>query len=192
MNTLPEGQQVTQLLRAWGEGDSQALNELAPLVERELQRLARLHLQKERQGHTLQAPDLVNEVYLRLIDWQQVAWQNRAQFFGLAARLMRNVLVDYARTRNYQKRGGGEAIRVSLVHAVEAGHTSDMEVIALHDALISLEKFDPQGCKIVEMKFFGGLQVEELAELLQLSERTVARKWENARVWLYREMTSGK
>ena len=192
MNTLPEGQQVTQLLRAWGEGDSQALNQLVPLVERELQGLARLHLQKERQGHTLQAPDLVNEVYLRLLDLHQVAWENRAQFFRMAARLMRHVLVDYARNRNYQKRGGGEAIRVSLVHAVEVGHPQGMEVIALHDALTALEKFDPQCCQIVEMKFFSGLQVEEIAGLLNLSERTVARKWENSRAWLYREITSSQ
>ena len=190
MNTLPEGQQVTRLLRAWGEGDQQALNQLVPLVERELQHLARLHLQKERQGHTLQAADLVNEVYVRLLDLRQVDWENRAQFFRMAARLMRHVLVDYARHRNYQKRGGGEAIRVSLVHAVEAGHPQDMEVVALHDALTALEKFDTPGCQIVEMKFFGGLEVEEIAGLMNLSARTVARKWEAARVWLYREMTS--
>lgn len=192
MNTSPEGQQVTQLLRAWGEGDAQALNQLVPLVESELQRLARLHLLNERQGHTLQAPDLVNEVYLRLLDLRQVEWENRAQFFRMAARLMRHVLVDYARSRNYQKRGGGEAIRVSLVHAAEAGRPQELEVMALHDALTALEKFDPQGCQIVEMKFFGGLQVEEIAGLMGLSERTVARKWENSRAWLYREMTSGQ
>jgi RNA polymerase sigma factor (TIGR02999 family) len=191
MHTLPEGQQVTQLLRAWGEGDGQALDELVPLVERELQQLARLHLQKERQGHTLQAHDLVNEVYVRLLDLRQVQWENRAQFFGMAARLMRHVLVDYARKRNYLKRGGGGAIRVSLVHAVDAGHPQDMEVMVLHDALTALEKFDAQGCQIVEMKFFGGLEVEEIAVLMNLSERTVARKWGNARAWLYREMTSG-
>lgn len=191
MNTSPEGQQVTRLLRAWGEGDAQALNQLVPLVESELQRLARLHLLNERQGHTLQAPDLVNEVYLRLLELRQVAWENRAQFFRMAARLMRHVLVDYARHRNYQKRGGGEAIRVSLVHAAEAGRPQEMEVMALHDALTALEKFDPSGCQIVEMKFFSGLQVEEIAGLMNLSERTVARKWESSKAWLYREMTSG-
>ena len=192
MNPSPEGQQVTQLLRAWGEGDQQALNQLVPLVERELQRLARLHLQKERQGHTLQAPDLINEVYLRLLDLRQVDWENRAQFFKLAAHLMRHVLVDYARHRNYQKRGGGAAIRVSLVHAVEAGQPPDVAVMALHDVLTALEKFDPQGCQIVELKFFGGLEVEEIADVMNLSERSVARKWKSSRAWLYREMTASQ
>ena len=186
----PKVQHVTKLLRAWGSGDVQALDQLVPMVETELKRLAQLYLFKERVGHTLQAPDLINEVYVRLIDWQHVSWQNRAQFFGVAAKLMRHVLVDYARYHNYQKRGGGEAIRVSIAQAVDLPEERDAEVIALHDALTTLEKLDPQCSRIVELKFYGGLQIDEIAELMHSSPRTVARKWETARAWLYREMAN--
>jgi RNA polymerase sigma-70 factor, ECF subfamily len=182
-------QPVTRLLRAWGDGEKAALDELIPLVESELQRLAKLYLMKEQNGHTLQVPDLVNEVYLRLINYDGVSVQNRNQFFGLAAKLMRHVLVDHARSKQYQKRGGGTIIRVSLVHAVSASHPLDADVIALHDALLDLEKFDPVCSQIVELKFFGGLQVDEIAEITGIAPRTIARKWDLARTWLFRELS---
>jgi RNA polymerase sigma factor (TIGR02999 family) len=182
--------QITQLLRAWGDGDLEALSQVVTLVEAELQRLAHHYLAKERRGHTLQAPDLVNEVYLRLVDYHQAEWDNRAQFFGLAAKLMRHVLVDHARHRNYQKRGG-EALRVSLsVADKEPAPSLDFDVLALHTALTHLEHLDPLYSQIVELRFFGGLSIEEIAGLLELSPRTVARKWESARIWLHRELSA--
>jgi RNA polymerase sigma factor (TIGR02999 family) len=182
-------QEVTQLLRAWSEGDEQALARLIPLVEAELHRLAQSHLRGERPCHTLQATALVNEAYLRMVDLKNTKWESRAQFFGLAAKLMRHVLVDHARQRNLQKRGGGEAIRVSLTDADAASTPYDADLVALNEALEDLEKFDPRRSRIVELKFFGGLEVAEIAEVLSTSPRTVAREWELARAWLFRQLS---
>lgn len=179
---------VTNLLRAWNDGDEEALQQLIPLVEAELHRLAQIRLRGERVGHTLQTTILVNEAYLRLIDWKDIKWQNRAQFFGIAAGLMRRVLVDHARRRNFQKRGG-DAIHVSLSQADGVSADLDAEVVALHDALDDLEKIDPRRSRIVELKFFAGLTVEEIAEVMSLSPRAIAREWELARVWLFRQLS---
>lgn len=187
MATSPT-QEVTQLLRAWSSGDEEALKSLIPLVEAELHRLAQIHLRGERAGHTLQTTALVNEAYLRLIDWQNVQWQNRAQFFAIAAKLMRRVLVDHARARNYQKRGG-ETLRVSLTEAETVGVENDADIVALNEALEDLEKFDQRRSRIVELKFFGGLAVDEIAEVLSVSPRTIAREWELARAWLFRQLS---
>lgn len=179
--------EITQLLQAWGRGDEAALAQLAPLVEAELHRLAQHFLSKERQGHSLQATELVNEAYVRLIDWQNSAWQNRAQFVGLAAGIMRNVLVDHAR-RRLNRKHGGDLLRVSLAHADFEPPQADPEVIALHDALTELAKLDLRQSRIVELRFFGGLTEAEIAHVLALSERQVRRDWSVARAWLYREL----
>jgi RNA polymerase sigma factor (TIGR02999 family) len=180
--------ELTQLLLAWRGGDDEALAQLIPLVELELHRLARAYLRRERAGHTLQTTALVNEAYLRLIDWQNVDWEGRAQFFGIAAKLMRRVLVDHARRRNYQKRGG-DVLRVSLAEAEDASAGKDADLVALSAALDDLEKFDPRRSRIVELKFFGGLAVDEIAEVMSLSPRTIAREWESARIWLFRQLS---
>jgi RNA polymerase sigma factor (TIGR02999 family) len=179
--------EVTELLRAWSNGDEAALARLAPLVDAELHRLANSFLRRERPGHTLQTTALVNEAYLRLIDDNAVGWQNRAHFFGIAAQLMRRILVDHARRRRKLKRGGG-ALRLSLAEAetVVEGPTAD--IIALDEALSSLSKFDARKSRIVELKFFGGLQEEAIAEVLKISLRTVQREWNLARAWLYQEL----
>ncbi len=179
--------EITQLLRAWGQGDETALAQLAPLVEAELHRLAQHYLYKERQGHSLQATELVNEAYLRLIDWPNIQWQNRAQFVGLAAGIMRNVLVDHAR-RRLNRKHGGDLLRVSLSHAAFEPQPSDPEIIALHDALAELAKLDLRQSHIVELRFFGGLTEAEIAHVLALSERQVRRDWSVARAWLYRAL----
>jgi RNA polymerase sigma-70 factor, ECF subfamily len=179
--------EVTQLLLAWSNGDPAALEQLAPLVEQELHRLAQSYLNRERRAHSLQATELVNEAYLRLIDWKSVRWQNRAHFFGLAARLMRHILVDHARRRRGQKRGGA-ALRVSLARAEKVAEERGVDVIALDDALSSLAKFDERKSQIVELKFFGGLQEEAIAEVMKISLRTVQREWSLARAWLYQEL----
>jgi RNA polymerase sigma factor (TIGR02999 family) len=183
--------EITDLLVAWGNGDRQALERLAPLVHAELYRLARRYMSKESRGHTLQATALVNEAYLRLIDWQNVRWQNRAHFFGVSAQLMRRILVDYARSRNYQKRGGG-AVVVSLDEAAVISRDQAGDFVALDDALNSLAIIDERKSKIVELRFFGGLSVEETAEVLKISPRTVAREWSLAQAWLYRELKKEK
>lgn len=184
----PSSQEITLLLRAWGAGDQQALEQLVPLIEAELHRLAQAHLQRERVGHTLQTTALVNEAYLRLIEWQGVQFENRVQFFGVAANLMRRVLVDHARRRNFQKRGGA-ALRVSLAEAEreQAAHEADIET--LNEALERLEQLDPRRSRIVELKYFGGLTVNEIGEALGLAPRTVAREWEFARAWLFHELS---
>ncbi len=180
--------EITQLLRDWGNGDADALEQLTPLVYNELHRLARGYMLNERPGHTLQTTALINEAFIRLIDWKNVEWQNRAHFFGVASRLMRQILVDYARNRNYAKRGGG-AVRISLVDSLMpvVGITEDL--IALDEALSSLEEIDPRKCRIVELKFFGGMSVEEIAELMKTSPRTVKRDWSLARAWLHRQLS---
>lgn len=180
--------EITQLLLAWNHGDQLALAQLAPLVQAELYRLAQHHLARERAGMSLQTSDLVQEAYVRLIDWQAVAWQNRAHFFGVAAHLMRHILVDQARRRQ-QRKHGGAGIRVSLTGAESRALGPELEVVALHDALDDLAQFDQRKSRIVELRFFGGLSETEIAEVLQLSTRTIRREWQLARVWLYRELS---
>ncbi|HMV47219.1 MAG TPA: sigma-70 family RNA polymerase sigma factor [Blastocatellia bacterium] len=180
--------EVTQLLLAWGNGNEGALAELAPLVEAELHRLARLYLSRERPGHTLQPTALVNEAYLRLIDWKNVEWKNRAHFIGVAAQMMRNVLINHALRRRQQKRGG-DALRVSLVEAENQAEDRGADLIALDDAMKALARFDARKSRIVELKFFGGLNEEEIAEVMKLSLRTVQRDWNLARAWLYNELS---
>jgi RNA polymerase sigma-70 factor, ECF subfamily len=187
MSALPK-REITHLLREWKAGDRGALEQLVPLVEAELHRLAQIQLRRERTGHTLQATALVNEAYLRLIDWQDVEWESRAQFFGVSAGLMRRVLVDHARRRNHQKRGG-KAIQVSLTDVEGIGSAPDADIVVLHEALNELEKLDQRHSKIVELKFFGGLTVAEIAEVLSIAPRTVAREWELARAWLFHRLT---
>ena len=187
MTTTPS-HEITQLLLAWSDGDETALTQLAPLVEAELRRLAQRYLSHERSGHTLQTTALVNEAYLRLIDWKNVHWQNRAHFFAVSAQLMRRILVDHARHRKYRKRGG-DAIRVSLTEAVNVVQERSADVLALDEALQSLATLDPRKSQIVELRFFGGLSVEETAEVLKVSPRTVMREWGLAQAWLYRELS---
>ncbi len=185
MNSSSE---VTQLLLAWGDGDDSALEELALLVQKELERIARRYLQAEQPGHLLQTTALVNEAWLRLIDWRQVNWQNRAHFFSVAAQLMRRVLVDEARERHAQKRGGN-ALRVSFSAAAVVADELGIELLALDTALLELAELDVRKAQIVELRFFGGLSIEEVAEVLQISERTVLRDWEFTQAWLFNELT---
>jgi RNA polymerase sigma-70 factor (ECF subfamily) len=175
---------VTHLLMAWSEGDQSALEMLTPLVHEELRRLAHYYMKGERPGHTLQTTALVNEAYLKLIDQKRVKFRNRAQFYALAATLMRHILVDHARGRNYLKRGGG-AQRVSLDKALIVCEERDDGLVALDAALIRLSAIDARKSKVVELRFFGGLSVEETAEALDLSSVTVMREWRMAKAWLY-------
>ena len=179
--------EITRLLVAWGDGDQSALEELAPLVHSELHRLARHYMGRERPGHTLQTSALVNEAYLRLIEWKNVRWQNRAHFFAVSAQLMRRILVDFARDRQYLKRGGG-ALRVSLSEAASFAVERGADLVALDEALVALAEVDQRKAQVVEMRFFGGLSVEEVAEVLKVSEETVMRDWRLAKVWLLREL----
>ena len=187
----PSPQEVTQLLVDWSNGNQEALDKLAPLVHEELRRLAHHYMSRERPGHTLQTSALVNEAYLRLIDQKNVHWQNRAHFFGIAAQLMRRILVDYARRRHYLKRGGN-AQQVSLDQAANYSQERGAELIALDDALTALTAFDQRKSQVVELRFFGGLSVEEVGEVLKVSTETVIRDWRLAKVWLLREMKSEK
>jgi RNA polymerase sigma factor (TIGR02999 family) len=182
----PPATEVTQFLNAWCNGDQDALEQLAPLVESELRRLAHLYLSKERAGNPLQPTALVNEAYLRLIEWNTVEWQNRAHFYAVAAKIMRRVLVNYAIARRRQKRGG-DAVVVSLT---QAGALPDRsaEIVALDEALKSLARFDDRKSRVVELRFFAGLNAEETAEVLGISSRTVHREWDLARAWLFREL----
>jgi RNA polymerase sigma-70 factor, ECF subfamily len=179
---------VTQLLLAWGKGDNAALEALTPVVYEELRRLARRYMANERVGHTLQATALVNEAYMRLVDIHKVQWQNRAHFFAMSARLMRRILVDSARSRKYQKRGAG-AQKVSLDERLMVEEPG-RDIVALDDALNELAKVDDRKSKVVEMRFFGGLSVEETAEALGVSVDTVMRDWKLAKAWLLRELGS--
>jgi RNA polymerase sigma factor (TIGR02999 family) len=182
--------QVTQLLQQWSEGDENALARLMPLVHDELHRLAHQHMRRESAGHVLQTSALINEAYLRLVDQPQIRWQGRAHFFGIAARLMRHILVDEARKRNAAKRGGS-FIQVPLDEANAVVQEQAANVAALDDALQRLEAIDERQGKIVELRFFGGLSIEETAELLKVSPGTVMRDWTFARAWLRNEMTAG-
>lgn len=179
--------EITQLLVAWSDGDQAALDELTPLVYEELHRLAHRYMRGERAGHTLQTTALVNEAYTRLIDWKNVRWQNRAHFFGVSAELMRRILVDFARARGYQKRGGGMRA-VTLNDAINVSNEKGVDLIALDEALSALAELDPRQSKVVELRFFGGLTNEEAAEVLNVSVATVRRDWTLARAWLHREL----
>jgi len=181
--------QVTQLLRQWSEGDENALARLMPLVHDELHRLAHQHMRRESAGHVLQTSALINEAYLRLVDQPQIRWQGRAHFFGISARLMRHILVDEARKRNAAKRGGS-FIQVPLEEANTIVQEQSANVAALDDALQRLEAIDERQGKIVELRFFGGLSIEETAEVLKISPGTVMRDWTFARAWLRNEMTA--
>ena len=187
----PLSHDVTKLLKDWSAGDQSALDKLMPLVYDELRRLAHQHMRREKPGHTLQTSALVNEAYVRLVDQGEIQWKGRAHFFGIAARLMRQILVDRARRRNFAKRGGG-AIRVSLNEATTVAQEQSASVIALDDALKNLEKTDQRKSRIVELRFFGGMSIEETAEVLKVSPGTVMRDWTFARAWLRNEMTAGE
>ncbi len=181
--------QITQLLKEWGEGKGQALDELMPLVYSELKRLAGSYLRRERPDHTLQSAALVNEAYVRLIDQNQVQWQNRAHFFGIAAQMMRRILVDHARGHLADKRGAGAPV-LSLDEVVVEAQNHSVDLLDLDEALSKLEKLDPQQGKIVELRFFSGLSIEETATVLGISPATVKREWAAARAWLYREVSA--
>ena len=183
----PSSGAVTELLRAWSDGDDGALARLTPLVETELRRLARGYMGRERRGHTLQPTALVNEAFLRLTDARQVRWQDRAHFLGISARLMRRVLVDHARSRGYRKRGGA-AQRVTLNDGLIAAPEPALDVVALDRALEALAAADLRKSRVVELRFFGGLSVEETAEVLHVSPQTIKRDWRLAKLWLLREL----
>jgi len=184
----PASQEVSQLLRAWSNGDQDALDKLMPLVYEELRRMAKRHMDRQSPGHTLQTTALIHEAFLRLVDQREAHWQNRAHFFAVAARAMRHILVDYARARPAAKRGGGAKV-VSLDEAAVASDERAAEMVALDDALKSLAAVDRRKCQVVELKYFGGLSVEETAEVLKVSPETVARDWRLARTWLLRELS---
>jgi RNA polymerase sigma factor (TIGR02999 family) len=179
--------EVTQLLIAWNNGDQAALDLLMPLVDRELHRLAHHYMRRENAGHTLQTSALVNEAYLKLIDQKHVHWKNRAHFFALSAQLMRRILVDHARGRQYVKRGGGVQ-RISFDEALVVSPERGADLVALDQALSKLTSIDPRKGKVVELRFFGGLSVEETAEALQISAVTVMREWSMAKAWLYNSL----
>ncbi len=175
---------LTQLLLSWSEGDSKALERLIPLVSKELRQLAHAYMRRERPGHVLQTTALVHEAYLRLVDAQTLKWQNRAHFYGISAKLMRQILVEFARAEHSQKRGGGVAPG-SLEETAVLSKAPDSNLLALDEALNDLEQFDQRKARIVEMRFFGGLSVEETAEVLKISPITVIREWNKAKAWLY-------
>ncbi|HBY61057.1 MAG TPA: RNA polymerase subunit sigma-70 [Solibacterales bacterium] len=181
---------VTQLLVDWSKGNRQALEQLMPLVYDELRRLADFYLRRERAGHTLQGTALVHEAYLRLVDQNRVQWQNRAHFFGVAAQMLRRILVDHARAHRTAKRGGG-ALTLALDEAIGAPEQKDLDLVALDDALNGLSQMDAQQAKIVELRYFSGLTIEETAEVLDISPATVKRDWVVAKAWLFREVQRG-
>jgi len=189
--TAPSRTHITELLVAWSGGDRGALDQLMPLVYNELRRQAARHLRSERLAHTLQPTALVNEVYIRLVDQRRVSWQSRAHFFGVAAQLMRRILVSHARVRGAAKRGGA-AHRLTLDEGVALSPQRDVSLLALDDALVKLEELDPEKGRMVELRFFSGLSVEETAEILGVSPRTVDRQWQTAKAWLQREMSRGE
>jgi len=182
-------EEVTQLLLDWRNGDQAALDQLIPFVYAELQRLASAYMRRERAGHTLQTTALVNEAYLRLADQTNPRWQNRAHFFAVAARAMRQILVSYARTQHAQKRGGG-AVKVDLDEAALVSPEESKQIVELHEALEQLSALDSRKAQVVELKYFGGLNYDEIAEVLKISRITARRDWEFAKVWLYTELRS--
>src|SRR5215468_6894914 len=186
----PSSSDVTALLRAWGQGDEEALPRLMPLVYDQLHAAARRHMAGERAGHTLQTTALIHETYLRLIDIRQIEWQDRAHFLAVCAQLMRRILIDFARSRGYQKRGGA-AHHVNFDEALVVTAQPDFNLVALDDALNRLAKMDERKSKVVELRFFGGLDVKETAEVMKVSPDTVMRDWKMAKVWLLRELRGG-
>jgi RNA polymerase sigma factor (TIGR02999 family) len=184
----PAAGEISTLLRAWSDGDSGALDKLTPIVYDELRRLARRYMRRERAGHSLQTTALVNEAYMRLVDYKRMQWQNRAHFFAVSSQLMRRILVEHARRHNL-KRGAGIQ-HISLEDAAVVGHGRTTDLVALDDAMNQLALLDPRKVKVVEMRFFGGLSVEESAEVLKISTVTVLRDWSTAKAWLYRELTN--
>jgi len=185
---LPE-EDVSALLRAWSDGDQRALDRLAPIVYDELRRLAGHYLNRERAGHSLQATALVNEAYLRLVDYKRMHWENRAHFFAVSAQLMRRILVDHARRHNLKR--GGDVEHVALEDSAVVGGGRPENLVVLDDAMQALARIDSRKAQVVELRFFGGLSVEETAEVLKVSPVTVMRDWSTARAWLYREMSGG-
>ena len=183
-------QEVTQLLADWGQGDKSAFDKLFPLVQGELRRIARRQMSHEQPGHTLQATALVNEAYLKLVGQEGFEWRNRAHFYAVCAQVMRHILIDHARFHARDKRGGG-AVQVSLEDALLVAEDRNEELIALDEALRFLEQVDPQKGKIVELRYFGGLSLEETAEVLDISPRTVRREWRRSKAWLYRLISEG-
>jgi RNA polymerase sigma factor (TIGR02999 family) len=180
---------ITQLLVDWSKGDKLALDGLMPLVYDELHRIAGRYLRREREGHTLQTTALINEAYLRIVDQNRVNWQSRAHFFGVAAQMMRRILVDHARSHLYAKRGGG-AQKLTLDEAIATPQERDLDLVALDDALTTLAQVDPQQSRIIELRFFGGLTIEETAEVIGISPATVKRDWNMAKAWLYGELSN--
>jgi RNA polymerase sigma factor (TIGR02999 family) len=189
MHTSPP--EITQLLGDWSKGDKSALDKLLPLVHTELRRLAQRQMSGERPDHTLQATALVNEAYLKLADQSSAAWQDRAHFFAVCAQVMRHILIDHARSHAREKRGGPDAIRVSLEGATVMAAERAGDFVALDEALRELEAFDPQKARIVELRYFAGLTIEEAAEVLKISPTTVRREWRRAKAWLYRSVVEG-
>ena len=188
--TAPSPQDVTRLLTAWSDGDEGALEQLVPIIHAELHRLAKHYLRRERPGHTLQTSALVNEAYVRLINWKTARFESRAHFFGVSAQLMRRILVDFARQR---PRVQGDSVRhVSLEEALSVVTEPDADLVALDEALVALAKLDPRKARIVELRFFGGMNVEETAEFLGISPATALREWNKAKAWLYRELSAHK
>ncbi len=187
----PPSHEVTQLLLAWSDGDETALNELVPLVYAELHRLARHYLSIENPGHLLQTTALINEAYLKLVDSRQTRWQNRSHFFGISARLMRRILVDFARERDSQKRGGG-AYPVSITSGLSVIRAPEEDILAVDQALNALAKVDERKSRVVELRFFGGLDEKETAAALGVSQETVRRDWRLAKAWLLRWLSEGK
>lgn len=189
--TDPCQEEISQLLRAWSQGDEAALESLTPLVYEELHRLAKYYMARERPDHILQTTALVNEAYLRLLKWEEVTWQNRAHFFGVSAHLMRRILVDFARKRT-QVEGENKVPVLTLDEALEVSEERGTDLVAMDDALETLAELDPRKGKIVELRFFGGLTVNEVAEVMNLSAATVAREWSKAKAWLLRELNQGE
>lgn len=181
----PSAHEVTELLRAWSDGDEDALEELTPIIYSELHRIARRYMKRERDGHTLQTTALVNEAYIRLIDWKSAKWENRAHFFGMSAKLMRRILVDFARRR---PKGKEPVYFVSIDEAAGVESGKEPELVALDEALTELAEFDERKARIVEMKFFGGLTVDEIAEVMGIAPITVMREWQKAKAWLYLQL----
>jgi len=186
--TVPATHEVTKLLQAWSAGDEAALDKLTPLVHNHLRQVARRYMAAERTGHVLQTSALVNEAYLRLFDCRQLDWRDRAHFFAVCAQLMRRILIDIARSSRYQKRGGG-APHISLDEALGVGQQFNIEIVSLNNALEALASVDPRKSRVVELRFFSGLSVEETAEVLNISKETVARDWRVAKAWLLRELS---
>ena len=188
--TKPAPEEVSQLLRDWSDGDQAALDKVMPVVYQELRRLAHHYMRNERAGHTLQTTALVNEAYMRLADYKKMRWESRAHFFAVAAQVMRRILVENARRRNFAKRGGGaQQVELDEAAVVSAGRSA--EVIAVDEALTELESWDARKGRIVELRFFGGLSIEETAEVLKISPTTVQREWRSAKAWLYRAISEG-